>query len=68
MKECYKCKYRGELDYSAHSCCNHPEKQQIKVEGAEHGKKMGWFAWPYNFDPVWLDSCNGFKSIEEGKR
>jgi hypothetical protein len=25
------------------------------------GIKRGWFNWPYNFDPVWLESCNGFE-------
>ena len=26
---CYKCKYRGEVPGSAHSCCKHPK---VKVE------------------------------------
>lgn len=29
------------------------------------GVKRGWFNWPYNFDPVWLLSCNGFKQKEK---
>lgn len=29
-----------------------------------HGLRSGWFAWPYNYDPVWLLSCNGFQERE----
>ncbi len=31
------------------------------VTGNEHGKRSGWFNWPFNFDPVWLETCNAFK-------
>jgi hypothetical protein len=24
----------------------------------------GWFTWPFNFDPRWLDSCSGFEGVE----
>lgn len=30
----------------------------ISVYGKEHGIREGWFAWPINFDPIWLESCN----------
>lgn len=23
----------------------------------EHGVKNGWGAWPFNFDPIWIDFC-----------
>ena len=36
----------------------------ISVTGNEHGIRNGWFAWPFNFDPVWLDACDGFKEKE----
>jgi hypothetical protein len=26
---------------------------------------MGWFFWPYNFDPRWLKSCDGFEPKAE---
>jgi hypothetical protein len=35
---------------------------EIKVTGNQHGIKMGWFMHPLNFDPVWLESCNGFEA------
>lgn len=37
-----------------------PMKNEINVVGDEHGIRMGWFAWPLNFDPTWLKSCDGF--------
>ena len=33
------------------------------VEGHPQGIKNGWFNHPYNFDPTWLVSCNGFKEM-----
>lgn len=31
----------------------------IEVAGHPVGIASGWFAWPANFDPVWLVSCTG---------
>ena len=36
--------------------------EQLSVVGAERGIRRGWFLWPVNFDPVWLESCNGFEA------
>ncbi len=62
MKEetpnCYECKYRGTIPGDCHSTCSN--KKAI-VQGNEHGIKSGWFFWPFNFDPVWLEKCDGFK-------
>ena len=33
----------------------------LKVKGDEHGINSGWFNHPLNFDPVWLEECDGFK-------
>ena len=33
----------------------------LGIKGDEHGIKCGWFNWPYNFDPVWLEACGGFE-------
>lgn len=33
-----------------------------QVVGNAHGIRRGWFAHPFNFDPVWLESCTGFES------
>ena len=31
------------------------------VVGNAHGIRHGWFMHPFNFDPVWLESCTGFE-------
>ena len=33
---------------------------ELDIKGNKHGIRNGWFNWPFNFDPVWLESCNGF--------
>jgi len=33
----------------------------IGVVGDQHGIKNGWFNFPYNYDPVWLIKCQGFR-------
>lgn len=32
----------------------------LGVRGSPHGIARGWFFWPVNFDPVWLEACDGF--------
>ncbi len=34
----------------------------LNIKGNAHGIESGWFNWPYNFDPVWLDGCDGFEA------
>jgi hypothetical protein len=34
----------------------------LGIKGNTHGFECGWFNWPWNFDPVWLDVCNGWKN------
>lgn len=64
--DCYKCKYRGNIPGDAHKCCNHPGEKAstLNIKGNPHGIKNGWFNWPYNFDPVWLEECDGFEPKE----
>ena len=31
------------------------------IEGNTHGIMMGWFTWPIDFDPVWVEKCTGFE-------
>jgi hypothetical protein len=38
---------------------------KMGVSGNLHGIMHGWFNWPFNFDPVWLESCNGFEPKEK---
>lgn len=37
---------------------------KLNVKGNPTGIKKGWFNWPYNFDPTWLESCDGFEDKE----
>ena len=36
----------------------------LNVSGSRHGIKSGWFYWPLNFDPVWLETCDGFELVD----
>ena len=37
--------------------------QILNIKGNKHGIKNGWFSWPFDFDPIWLERCDGFESI-----
>ena len=34
---------------------------EMNIKGNAHGIRNGWFNWPWNFDPVWLENCDGFE-------
>ena len=65
---CHECEYRQQLVGSAHSKCSHPYAlmggNPLGVIGDHHGIRMGWFFWPFDYDPVWLKACKGFKRKE----
>lgn len=64
---CYSCVYRAEVPFSCHSACRNAF---ATVVGSQHGIKHGWFSWPFDFDPIWLEACSGFidrKKLEESK-
>lgn len=74
---CYECKFRGNVAGDAHSCCNYSgndtgilsffepknfeNMKKLNISGNKHGISHGWFMWPVNFDPVWLENCDGFE-------
>jgi len=39
--------------------------KNLNIKGAAHGIRNGWFNWPFNFDPVWLDNCDGFTEVKK---
>ena len=43
---------------------------ELNIKGNPHGIRSGWFFWPANFDPTWLESCNGFtdRNTEKGEQ
>ena len=36
--------------------------KELNIKGNLHGIKSGWFNFPFNFDPVWLENCDGFEN------
>jgi hypothetical protein len=79
MNACYTCKHRRDVPGDAHSRCVHPKinlnsldminvviglPNSLNVCGSAHGIRSGWFIWPLNFDPVWLENCDGYESTE----
>lgn len=40
-------------------------ENKLNVKGNEHGIKCGWFMFPYNYDPTWLESCDGFEEKDK---
>lgn len=37
------------------------EANALNIKANSYGIKMGWFMWPLNFDPTWLENCDGYK-------
>ena len=37
---------------------------KLNIEGNPQAIQKGWFNWPWNFDPVWLENCDGFEPKE----
>ena len=61
---CYTCKYRRSIPGDCHSLCAGAIYRD-QVTANEHGVRSGWFFWPFNFDPVWLESCSNYNPIEK---
>ena len=38
-------------------------KNYLEIQANDHGIKNGWFNWPINFDPCWLEHCLFAKAI-----
>ena len=33
---------------------------KLNIRANQHGIDKGWFVFPANFDPIWLENCDGF--------
>lgn len=44
-----------------------PKINKLNIRADDYGVKSGWFNFPWNFDPTWLISCDGFDKIERGE-
>lgn len=62
---CHECIFKKSIPGDAHISCS--SKTAIAT-GHPHGIKMGWFFFPVNFDPTWLEECNSFKTEKETKK
>jgi hypothetical protein len=40
----------------------------FSVRGNATGIARGWFNWPFNFDPTWLEECGGFQVKQQSCR
>lgn len=38
-----------------------PIEKRLNLSYSQHGFNSGWFMWPVNFDPTWLETCEGFE-------
>lgn len=45
-----------------------PLQTGLKVKGNSHGINSGWFNHPNNFDPIWLEECDGFKKLSPSSK
>jgi hypothetical protein len=36
-------------------------KNALGVKGHDRGIENGWFNWPFDFDPIWLEHCEGWE-------
>lgn len=63
QNECYSCKHRRNIPGDCHSQCAKPS---ARVTGNPHGYRMGWFFYPFNFDPVWKTNlCDNYETRGE---
>ena len=56
---CQNCVHRKPIPGDCHISCT---KVSAKVSAVKHGIDSWWFVWPFNFDPTWLLSCDGYEA------
>ena len=61
-RNCRLCVHRRPIPGDEHSSCAAPNPH---VTGERFGIMKGWFHHPYNFDPLWLRSCDSFEPKKE---
>lgn len=61
---CYRCIYRRSVPGDCHSACANLSTGPT-IKGSMHGVRNGWFFWPFNFDPIWLEACGGFEPEQQ---
>ena len=53
--DCFECAFRA--DSASHSRCTNGG---ATVTGFDRSISSGAFDWPRDFDPAWVQSCNGY--------
>ena len=43
------------------------DNKELNIKANERGIKKGWFNFPWNFDPIWLENCDGFEECASRK-
>jgi len=58
MLNCISCKFKRNVPGGNFVQCT---RNGVKLsEVSEHGKRNGWFYFPFCFEPIWASGCNGF--------
>lgn len=70
MLPCKGCAYREPIPGDAHSRCVYRWPSVAAMPpGSPHGIRNGWYAFPFNFDPVWgPDTCDGRSDTRDPAR
>jgi hypothetical protein len=55
---CHKCVNRDPLPMTHHIQCLEPK---ALISGNARAAQKGWFHWPWNFDPIWLEECSAYE-------
>ena len=60
--DCYRCVHRRAVSGSCHSKCDADFSKIEPPAGDKHGIKNGWWIFPWNYDPIWMEGkCENFK-------
>ena len=60
---CHKCVNHDPLPMTHHIQCLEPK---ALISGNARAAQKGWFHWPWNFDPIWLEECSKYEEKNNG--
>lgn len=70
--KCYDgCAYRGGIPGNCHTRCLFDwAKSKLPLpKGNEHGIRNGWYMFPLNFDPVWMEEeCKAYSAEKDPEK
>ena len=60
---CHQCMHVRSIPGNTRVRCSKPYPQ---VKGNRHGIRNGWFLYPMNYDPVWMENeCRNFEEKQK---